>query len=248
MINAGGGPSGVDSPYKIPQSRSQSVGGDSPLRTGSYRALASTGSNFARESAMDELALLAGRDPLEFRLAHLENPRLRAVLTEAAKRFDWAGRSKLRQEKKNENTGIGLAIGTEKNSVVAACVEIVIDKSGDKPVIKVRKVTQVFECGPVTNPSNLINQIQGAIIMGLGPALREAIEYKDGSITTNSFFKYRVPRFADVPELDVSFLNPQDATPAGAGETPIIAIAPAIANAVANATSQRLRTMPMRLA
>ncbi len=101
----------------------QFIPADAPLRHGSYRALASTANTFAAENFMDELAVAAGRDPVEFRLAHLQNPRLRAVLEEAAKQFDWANR----RANKRDNVGVGVACGTDKGSVVAACAEIEID-------------------------------------------------------------------------------------------------------------------------
>jgi isoquinoline 1-oxidoreductase len=97
------------------------------------------------------------------------------------------------------------------------------------------------------NPDNLRNQIEGAIIQGLGPALREEMRFADGEITNASFREYRVPRFRDVPTIDINAINRQDVDSVGAGETPIIAIAPAIGNAVFNATGKRLRSMPMRL-
>ena len=239
-INAGG--AGIETPYRAGKHQSQSVRSDAPLRQGSYRCLAATANNFARESFMDELAASAGVDPLEFRLAHLDNARLRAVLETAAQRFGWRERIK----KKNPNVGIGLACGTEKGSYVAACAEVEIDSKAKN--IAVRRVCQVFDCGAILNPANLLSQVQGAAIMGLGPALREEITFENGEVLNASFRRYQVPRFADVPEMDIHLLNRPDADSAGAGETPIIAIAPAIGNAVFQATGQRLRSMPMRLA
>jgi isoquinoline 1-oxidoreductase len=238
-INAGG--AGVETPYRVGKHRSESVRSESPLRQGSYRCLAATANHFARESAMDELAAAAGSDPLAFRLAHLENSRLRAVLEAAAQRFGWQERVK----KKDPKVGIGLACGTEKSSYVAACAEVEIDPNEKK--IVVRRVCQVFECGAILNPSNLLAQVQGAIIMGLGPALREEIGFENGEVLNASFRRYQVPRFADVPELDIHLLNRPDLDPVGAGETPIVTIAPAIANAVFHATGQRVRSMPIRL-
>jgi isoquinoline 1-oxidoreductase len=241
FININSGPSGVESPYRTGKQLSRSIASTPPLRHGSYRGLAATANHFARESFMDELASAAGIDPLEFRLAHLENPRLRAVLETTAKRFNWTERVK----KKTPGTGLGLACGTEKGSFVAACVQIDIDS---QKKIKVRNVTQVFECGPILNPDNLLKQVQGAIIMGLGPALREEMRFENGQMQNASFRKYQVPRFDDVPELDIHLLERNDLAPAGAGETPIIAVAPAIANAVFHATGTRVRRMPIRLA
>jgi len=237
-INAGG--AAIDTPYNIANTKILSVGSDSPLRQGAYRCLAATANNFARESFMDELAAAAGADPLAFRLAHLEKPRIRTVLETAAKHFDWSTRRK----KVTRETGVGLACGTEKNSVVAACVEVTINRK--KGQIKVNEVCEAFECGPIQNPGNLLSQVQGCIIMGMGPALGEEIKFEDGKILNASFAGYHVPRFKDVPKIDVHLVNKTDIPSAGGGETPIIAIAPAIANAVFAATGVRLRSMPMR--
>jgi isoquinoline 1-oxidoreductase len=247
FININSGGSGVETPYRIEKHRSRYVASAPPLRHGSYRALASTANNFARESVMDECAVAAGVDPLDFRLAHLSEAanevqaRLRAVLETAAKRFNWRERAK----QKNASVGVGLACGTEKGSFVAACAEIEIDRKQNK--ILVKRVCQVFECGAILNPDNLLKQVQGAIIMGLGPALREEMRFENGEMLNASFGKYRVPRFDDVPEMDIHLLDRKDLASAGAGETPIIAIAPAIGNAVFHATGTRLRTMPMVL-
>jgi isoquinoline 1-oxidoreductase subunit beta len=238
-INAGG--AGVSTPYQVGKTDCRAVQSNSPLRQASYRALAATANNFARESFMDELAAAADMDPLDFRLAHLENARLRAVLEEAAKQFNW--REKVKQ--KQPGIGYGLACGTEKNSVVAACAEIAIDTA--KNTISVRRVCQAFECGSILNPANLTSQVQGCIMMGIGPALREEMRFENGAITNANFKHYLVPRFSDVPELDLHLMNRPDSLSVGAGETPIIAIAPAIANGVFHATGIRIRRMPIRL-
>lgn len=242
FININSGGAAVDTPYRAGKANCRFVRADSPLRQGSYRTLAATANNFARECFMDELAAAAGADPLDFRLAHLDNPRLRAVLEEAAKRFRWRERAKNRQP----NVGIGLACGTEKGSYVAACAEIAI--APDSGRITVRQVTEVFECGAILNPDNLLSQVQGCIVMGLGPALREEMRFEGGEMLNPRFRQYLVPRFSDVPELDIHLLNRPDLPSVGGGETPIIAVAPAIGNAVFHATGKRIREMPIRLA
>lgn len=240
FINVNSGQSGVDTPYRTGKSHCRYVASETPIRQGSYRALAATANNFARECFMDELAAAAGADPLDFRLAHLVEPRLRAVLEEAARRFGWRERVKQRQP----DVGVGLACGTEKASFVAACVEIAIDRAQDE--IVVRRVCEVFECGAIVNPDNLRRQVAGCILMGLGPALHEELQFRNGKLRNASFQRYRVPRFSDVPELDIHLLPRPDLDSVGGGETPIIAIAPAIGNALYNATGVRVRSMPIR--
>ncbi len=242
FVNINSGRPGIETPYRAGKNRSDYVESKPPLRHGSYRALAATANNFAREVFMDELAEAAGSDPLEFRLAHLENDRLRAVLETATSRFGW----KSRVSKAAAGSGVGLACGTEKGSYVAACVEVEVDRKQGR--ILVRRVSQAFECGAILNPANLLSQVQGAIVMGLGPALREEVQFENGEMLTTSFRKYQVPRFQDLPELDIHLLDRPDLPSAGAGETPIIAIAPAIANAVFRVTGERLRSMPLGLA
>jgi isoquinoline 1-oxidoreductase len=240
FININSGAQGVETPYTSGKKNCHYVASKPPLRHGSYRGLAATANNFAREVFMDEVAAVAGADPLEFRLAHLENSRLRAVLVKAAKEFDWVTRVK----KKNPDLGVGLACGMEKGSFVAACVEVAIDRKQNK--IKVTHVCQAFECGKILNPANLLSQVQGGIIMGLGAALREEMQFENGTITNASFRKYQVPRFDDVPELDIHLVDRPDLASVGAGETPIIVIAPAVANAVFHATGKSVNALPVK--
>jgi isoquinoline 1-oxidoreductase len=161
------------------------------------------------------------------------------VLVAAAKKFDWPARC----TKKEPNRGVGIACGTEKGSYVAACAEVAIEDNR----IKVLSVCQAYECGAIQNPANLRAQIEGCIIMGLGGALTEEMRFTGGKVTTDNFSKYAVPRMDDVPELDIVLVDRRDLDSVGAGETPIIAVAPAIGNAVFQATGKRIRSMPMRL-
>jgi isoquinoline 1-oxidoreductase len=240
FININSGQAGLETPYRVVRHQRQYLPSNPPLRHGSYRALAATANHFARESFMDELAAEASADPLQFRLAHLDNSRLRAVLEAAAQAFHWQERVNQKQPR----IGVGLACGTEKGSYVAACVEIEV---APQQAIRVRRVCQAFECGAILNPDNLLKQVQGAIVMGLGPALREEMRFDNGEMLTTSFRSCQVPRFDDVQRIEVHLLDRPDLASAGAGETPIIAIAPAIANALFHATGQRVRSMPIRL-
>ena len=239
FTNYNSGGSAIDTPYDVPSGRTRFVSADSPLRQGSYRALASTANTFARESAMDEMAELAAADPLEFRLQHLQDGRLKDVLQAAAAKFDWPRR----RGDRARDRGAGLACGTEKGSFVAACAEVeVVDGT-----VQVLRVCQAYECGAVQNPGNLRAQVEGCLIMGLGGALHEEIEFENGQVSNPSFSSYRVPRLDDVPELDIVLLDRRDLPSVGAGETPIIAIAPAIANAIHHAIGVRCRSLPLRV-
>lgn len=240
FININSGGSAVDTPYAVPNSRSRYIGSNAPLRHGSYRALASVANTFARESFMDELAATAGIDPLRFRLQHLENPRLRAVLEEVARRFGW----EKKRAGKDAGMGVGLACGTEKGSHIATCAEVEVDASQGK--ITPRHIVAVFECGAIMNPDNLLTQVRSGLVMALGPVLREEMRFEEGTMRNASFGRYLVPRFHDLPQFDIHLLNRPDLPSVGGGETPLIAVAPAIANAVFHATGRRLRQMPLR--
>jgi isoquinoline 1-oxidoreductase len=233
-INSGG--SGLQSPYVVPNRREVFLNASAPLRQGSYRALASTANHFARESLMDELAAELKLDPLAFRLKNLTDERLRAVLHAAAEKFGWGAGGRA------AGRGIGIAGGFEKGGYVATCAEV--EASGGS--VRVVRLVTAFECGAVVNPDHLKNQVEGALVMGLGGALFEAITFADGKVTNARFSKYRVPRFADAPAIDVVLLDRKDLPSAGAGETPIVAVAPAVAGAIFDATGQRHRALPMR--
>jgi isoquinoline 1-oxidoreductase len=107
------------------------------------------------------------------------------------------------------------------------------------------RIVVSFECGAIVNPDGLRNQVEGAVIQGLGGALFEAIAFEGGRIENARFADYRVPRFRDVPAIDTVLVNRTDLSSAGAGETPIVAIAPAIGNAIFDATGIRVRSLPL---
>jgi Aerobic-type carbon monoxide dehydrogenase, large subunit CoxL/CutL homologs len=185
---------------------------------------------------MDELAHALGVDPLDLRLRHLQDERLAAVFRAAAERAGWARRSR------RLGLGMGIAGGVEKGARVATCADVHV---GDDGRLEVFRIVTAFECGAIVNPDGLTNQIEGATVMGLGAALFEAIHFEDGTILNASFSDYRVPRIGDVPLIEVVLLDRRDLPSAGAGETPIIAVAPALANAIFAATGVRLRAMPL---
>jgi nicotinate dehydrogenase subunit B len=231
------GMSGIETPYDVANQRTEYHQVPLILRSGSYRGLAATANHFARETHMDALANAAKMDPLEFRMKNLSNARMRAVLGAAAKSFCWP------RKKTQEGQGFGIACGEEKGSYVATCAEIAVDKTSR--AVRVVRLVEAFECGAIVNPDGLRNQVVGAMIQGLGGALFEAVEFENGRIKNPHFASYRVPRFRDVPEIEAVLLDRKDIPSAGAGETPIVAVAPAIGNAIFDATGIRLNSLPM---
>ncbi len=253
--NYNSGPAGIEPQYNIANKNAQFHPVKSPLRQGSYRALAATANNFARESHIDELANAIGMDPLAFRLKNLggakpdippsetggsidlaavSRARVRAVLQAAADKFQW------KNHKSTLQRGVGIACGTEKGGFYAACVEVDVE-----PMVRIRRVVEAFEAGAVVNPNGIRNQVEGAIVMGIGGALFEAIQFNAGKILNPHMNDYRVPRFRDVPQIETVILDRKDLPSSGSGEAPICALAPAVANAIFAATGTRLRALPL---
>lgn len=262
-VNAG--PSALVSPYRTRAHRLRFQPARSPLRQGSYRALAATANTFARESAIDELVHLRDDDPLAFRLAHLDDERLVDVLRTAADRFGWADRARSPRgggapgavtapptagtapptagtAPPTAGVGNGLAVGLEKGGRVATCAEVRVDPDG---AVAVTRIVTAYDCGAVVNPDTVVSQVEGATMMALGGALLEALPVEGGRLAEPSLARYPLPRFADLPRIDVVLCDHPDLPSAGAGETPMIAVAPAIANAFFDATGRRLRDLPL---
>jgi isoquinoline 1-oxidoreductase len=229
--------SAIETPYVVANQRTEYHQVPLVLRSGSYRGLAATANHFARETHMDVLARTAKMDPLEFRIKNLSDLRMRAVLDAATKSFGWP------RKKTQAGQGFGLACGYEKGSYVATCAEVAVDKASG--AVRVVHLIEAFECGAIVNPDGLRNQVIGAMIQGLGGALFEAIEFENGRIKNPHFATYRVPRFRDVPEIEATLLDRKDIPSAGAGETPIMAVAPAIGNAIFDATNIRINSLPL---
>ena len=233
--NSGG--SAIQPLYEIPNQEIQFHQTKSPLRQGSYRGLAATANHFARETHIDELADLLKMDPLGFRLKNIKNERLRAVLEAAAKSFGWTA------FKTKPGRGSGLACGFEKGSYIATCAEISIHLHTKK--VKLERVVCSFECGAIVNPIHLHNQVEGAVVQAIGGALFEQIQFENGQLLNGKFSRYRVPRFSDMPPIEIVLVDRKDLPSEGAGETPIVGLAPAVGNAIFNATGTRLRTLPL---
>jgi len=232
--NSGG--SGIQVKYDFPNQDIQFHNSKSPLRQGSYRGLAATANHFAREVHMDELAQLVRLDPVEFRLKNIKDARLKAVLEAAAEKFGWS-------RKKTEGRGRGIACGFEKGSYIATAAEVSVDPKTGR--VKLERVVESFECGAIVNRLHLHNQVEGAVVQAIGGALFESIQFRNGQILNGRFSKYRLPRFSDMPVIEIVLLDRKDLPSAGAGETPIVGLAPAVANAIFDVTGVRIRSLPL---
>jgi isoquinoline 1-oxidoreductase len=234
--NYNSGPAAIRPTYAIPNQRVTYHPSDSPLRQGSYRGLAATANNFAREMHVDELARLVSMDTLAFRLKNIDDARLRAVLETAAEKFGWG-------KKPERGNGVGIACGFDKGGYIAACAEVAADRASGK--VSIVRVVAAFDCGAVVNPVGLRSQISGALIQGIGGALFEAVDFENGVVRNARLAQYRVPRFSDVPAIDVVLVDRKDQPSMGAGETPIIVLATAVGAAIFDATGVRPRSLPM---
>jgi CO/xanthine dehydrogenase Mo-binding subunit len=235
--NYNSGSAAIGTPYEVTNQVIQYHPVRSPLRQGSYRSLAAAANHFARESHMDGLAHAAEMEPLEFRLKNITDARLRAVLEAAAGKFGWSN------SKSTPERAFGIACGTDKGGYVATCAEIAIDAAGKR--LRIRRVVQAWESGAIVNPDGLRNQNQGAVMQAIGGALFEQILFADGRILNPRFAQYRLPRFSDMPQIEIVLLDRKDLPSAGAGESGLVCVAPAVGNAIFAASGVRLRNMPM---
>jgi nicotinate dehydrogenase subunit B len=236
--NYNSGASGIQINYDVPNQTIQFHASQSPLRQGSYRGLAATANHFARETHIDEMAHSVSVDPLAFRLRNMKDERMRAVLEAATRKFGWDPKRSV-----SPSRGFGVSCGYEKGGYVATCAEVSVDKQTGK--VKLVRVVEAFECGAIVNPVHLHNQVEGAIVMAIGGALFEGIQFENGKILNARFSRYRLPRFSDVPSIEVVLIDRKDLPSAGAGETPIVGLAPAVGNAIFDATGTRLRSLPL---
>jgi nicotinate dehydrogenase subunit B len=231
------GARGAEPPYGFPK-HIRTLRCNAPLAQGAWRGLAGSANTFAIESHMDEMASELGVDPVEFRLRHLENnPRLAKTVQAVADKYGWKPR------RAPSGQGVGFACAVDAGSCVAEIAEIALDRSTG--LLRVRRVVAAMESGLVINPDGITNQMEGAITMGLGMVLREAVRYENGKILTDSFATYRIPTIKDAPAIETVLVDNPTHPPEGAGEPPLFPIAVAVANAFFDATGKRVRQIPL---
>ncbi len=208
----------------------------SPLRASALRALGAHANVFAIESFMDELALIAGADPVEFRLRHLKDARARAVIETVAEKSAW----KNAEVADGRGRGIGFARYKNLGCYVAVVVEVDVESEP-----RVTRAWAAVDVGLVINPDGVINQIEGGIIQAASMTLKEQVTFDRETITSRTWDDYPVLKFSEAPQVEVTLLARPDLPPMGAGEGATGPTAAAIANAVAAAIGARVRDMPL---
>jgi CO/xanthine dehydrogenase Mo-binding subunit len=207
-----------------------------PLRTSALRSLGAFVNVFAAESFLDELAVAAGRDPLEFRLAHLSDPRGRAVLRAAAARAGWADRAS------REAVGHGIGYARYKNSAAYCAIVAEVEAVED---VRVRRLVVAVDAGLVINPDGAANQIEGGAVQATSWTLKERVRFDEFNVTSDTWETYPILRFSEVPAVDVELVGGQGNPPLGIGECAQGPTAAAIANAVYDALGVRVRSLPL---
>jgi nicotinate dehydrogenase subunit B len=211
-----------------------------PLRTSSLRTLGGHGNMYAIECFMDELAEAAGKDPVEFRLAHLSDPRGRAVIESAAARANWQP-----NRRSDGRRGRGFAYARYKNISTYAAVVVDVELDRSNGAIRVLKATSAVDAGQIINPDGVINQSEGGIVQGLSWALKEQIKFDDRAITSLDWTGYPILTFNEIPPIEVVLLDQPNKPSLGAGEGTVGPASAALANAVSHVVGKRIRDLPL---
>lgn len=250
---------GSDHWYTLQNHRVRAINNELAQKTflpGYLRSVGPGWTTWGVESFMDELAVRAGEDPIAFRLAMLDGAgknagdahgavggasRLVAVLEDIRDRSDWG-----KEMPEGEGLGVACCFGQQRDMAtwIAAVVHVAVDPKSK--AVKVKKIWQTIDCGTVVHPDGAMAQAEGATLWGVSLALHEGASFENGQVKERNFDTYTPLRMADVPELDIKFVESTE-FPTGLGEPPVVAVQPAIGNAIFAATGQRARKLPIRL-
>ena len=224
-------------PYRLGQAEVVVHVARTRIRTGAFRSLAAAPHVFAIESLMDELAHVAGEDPIAFRLRHVDDTRLRRVLETVRGMSDWPSRQR------RPGHGLGVAAAIYNGTYIAEIAEVAVDPTGG---IQLERVWSAVDAGRIVNPDGARNQIEGGIQQAASWTLLEVLHEEGGAIRTSSWRDYPIARFKDAPRaIEVLFCGDAETPSTGIGEPGSVPTAAAIANAVFDASGRRLRRLPL---
>jgi CO/xanthine dehydrogenase Mo-binding subunit len=220
---------------------------ESPFFTGPLRSPSRLQNTFAHESFIDEIAAKVAADPVSYRLRHLSDSRLKEVVQAAAKAANWEARRSPRRGAGRTGVAVGRGIACvvyEGNNGYSAMVaEVEVDQSTG--AITVKRFVVAQDCGPISNPDGMRNQIEGGALQGMSRALGEEVTWDERKVTSVDWRSYHsLPLGFAVPVIESVLINRRDVDATGAGETAITLVAAAIGNAVFDATGARLRQVP----
>lgn len=208
---------------------------ESPIPVMWWRSVYASTNGFAFESFIDELALAAAKDPLDFRRQHLGSARYQDLITKLEEVSGWKSRGK--------NSGYGVAITECFSSIVGEVVKVSKNSEGK---VKIDKVWAVMDCGWYVNPDIIRAQVEGSIVMALGAATKHATHFIDGKAVEKNFNEYKMPRIGDTPEIEVHIID-NDEKAGGVGEPGLPPFTPALTNAIFDLTGKRIRVLPFNL-
>ncbi len=239
LEEAGGGGTRNATPYyDIPRTRIlHHLVTASPVRTSALRTLGALPNVFALEAMIDDLAIKAGEDPLDYRLSMLSDPRARAVLETVAKRAGWSQRGS-----GGEGQGLGLAFARYKNTAAYAAVAVALRVDEQ---VHLDHIWVVADGGLVINPDGMRNQLEGGAVQGASWTLKEQVTMAGQGVTSLDWDSYPILRFSEIPEIEAEVLNQPEQPSLGVGECSVSPTAAAIGNAVAHALGRRIHDMPL---
>ena len=244
-----------DTPYNFKDLKVDYVPVDSPVPTGSWRAVQYPSRVFARESFLDEVAHAIGQDPLQLRIdllrpgdilvlgsQKIERTRMIRVLETARERFAWEQAFSV----PGRLAGKGMALNIyAADSYMVQIAEVSVSADGGD--LKIHRIACAFDCGLAINPAGLLGQVESGITWGLSATLHGKIDFRNGTAQQSGYHDFRVIRMNEMPLIE-TYIVPSEAPPGGFGEHPVAPVAPAVANAIFAATGQRLRELPLSLA
>lgn len=237
------GPRGAEQIYAVPHHRETAfvhysgAAGAHPFPTGPWRAPGNNTNTFARESQIDIMAAELGEDPLAFRMKNFDDPRMLKTLKACAAAFRW------REAGAPSGRGFGVACSTDAGTCVAAMAEVAVNRESGE--IAVKRLVCAQDMGIVINPEGAKLQMEGGLVMGLGYALTEEVDFKGGRILNTNFDTYKIPRFSWLPEIETILIENPDVPPQGGGEPSITIVGAVIGNALFDAAGIRLFQVPM---